>query len=636
MANTDGVEYPPGEWTVDDLRTALQDNRTTHPLPTYDDEAVWKDFRTDTDLEPAVECVLEEADRAREQPLPRMTARMFDKSANQGKKSRRYYEALRRFRREPSVLALAACLERDRDYVDAVEDYAWALCEQTTWLNPRHTSGDGQIDGVPRPRHALDPSDRYLTHYSGWIAHQLGEIDYVLGDHLHAGVRERIRYEVDERVLRPYKIRAFSWQTKSNNWNAVCNSRIALAALYLEDDIDRLAEIVHTAVQSLEHYLEGFGADGATAEGVNYWDYGMRYYVQFAAHLEERTGGSHSLLSPPIVREIAQFPLRVRLSPGRYPPFSDSLERYAPRPATFFWLGDRLDLPQVSALGWETLRDDGLDLHNFRPVDLPSLAWSQLNEREQVSPPLRSFLSDDEWWVSRTDTTDDALVVAAKGGHNGESHNHNDCGSFMVHYCGESLVTDLGAPSYSRDYGNDRRYEFLAARSLGHPVPYVNGHEQAAGRTFAARVIDRVESANRDEVTIELADAYPDGAGLDSLRRTVGLDREAKTVEVVDRASFEPDAPGRRLETSVLSFEPIERTRAGLTVTGERSRVSVEASVPVVTHEHIENAVNASYRDVHEEREPDVWRARVGDDFDGDEAAVIELTIRPEPLDVVE
>ena len=49
------------------------------------------------------------------------------------------------------------------------------------------------------------------------------------------------------------------------------------------------------------------------------------------------------------------------------------------------------------------------------------------------------------------------LTLAAKGGHNGESHNHNDVGSFIVAVDGVPAVADAGRPTYTaQTFGPDR------------------------------------------------------------------------------------------------------------------------------------------------------------------------------------
>ena len=41
------------------------------------------------------------------------------------------------------------------------------------------------------------------------------------------------------------------------------------------------------------------------------------------------------------------------------------------------------------------------------------------------------------------------MILVAKGGHNGESHNHNDVGSFMLYVDGEPVILDAGNMTYT-------------------------------------------------------------------------------------------------------------------------------------------------------------------------------------------
>src|SRR5581483_5025075 len=43
----------------------------------------------------------------------------------------------------------------------------------------------------------------------------------------------------------------------------------------------------------------------------------------------------------------------------------------------------------------------------------------------------------------------DGLFVAAQGGHNDESHNHNDVGNFIVYYNGLPVLIDVGRGTYT-------------------------------------------------------------------------------------------------------------------------------------------------------------------------------------------
>ncbi len=77
--------------------------------------------------------------------------------------------------------------------------------------------------------------------------------------------------------------------------------------------------------------------------------------------------------------------------------------------------------------------------------------------------------------------------VAAKGGHNNESHNHNDIGEFVVYRDGLPLLIDAGVETYSRKTFSPQRYEIWTMQSAYHNLPTIDGVQQAPGEQFAAR-----------------------------------------------------------------------------------------------------------------------------------------------------
>jgi hypothetical protein len=457
-------DYPPAEWTVDDVAGALRATGEQYPLPTYEDEAVWDDLRTHDLTGPVVEDVLERAADAREEPVPHLPATMYLDYTRTGNRTR-YQEAWRTRQRRLGLFVLAESFEREGEYLDPILDYVWAITEQATWAWPAHLGGE-RIEGLP----GIVPDDeRTVALFNAGMAKVLAEIDHVLGERLDVpGVAARGRA-------------AFAETDPIHNrlGNTLRN---ALAARAVSPDlaVPTPAPVGH---------FEGFG-----------------------------------------------------------------------------------------------------------------------------------------WWIARDDPADpDGLVVAAKAGHNQESHNHNDCGTFVVHYGRESLLTDLGSPTYDRDYfGPDRYTDYLAPRSLGHSVPHVNGCEQASGRYadddgwYGSEVIERTGDGD-ETFGVELAGAYPDAAGLDSLRRTITLERSGAgtgpRVTVADDLTFE--RPENTFESVLVSYFPLEARDGDVIATGERGRATVTADRGAdVAVEHLPAAVD----------DRDVWRARFAREASGGEGS-LELTV---------
>lgn len=595
-------EYPPADWTAAGIAEALSDGGSPG-IPAHADKGTWETLRSDPLTAPAVESILETAADTREQPVPELPASLFLEYERTGNRANYHAVEERRWRRL-STFALAECFEREGRYLDPVLDYAWSICEQSSWLVSAHVEG-----GLPRPN---PPESQEIDLHASMAARTLAELDYLLGEQLHPALRERIRHEVDRRVLTPYLQREdFSWlQPPVNNHNAVNNAGAAMAALYLED-ADRAAEIVQKAADSLEAYLGSFDRDGCTAEGFGYWSYGIMHYVLLSSLLEAMTAGAYDLCSPPVLERIARYPLRVGLSPGTYVPYSDECADKPRPPYPLCWLGERFDLPALAAQG-RTEFSEHWEYFMF-PSTLRNLLWSRsAPERVTESPPKRDFLSGHQWWFARGTPGDpDGLVVAAKGGHNDESHNHNDCGTFVVHWRGESLLTDLGRHSYESGYFGEDRYGYLATRSLGHSVPYVNGCEQEPGGEYAAAVRDRTAGEDRETVTLDIGGCYPDRAGLETLERRVVLDRAAETVRVVDDPSFTPDAPGREFESVLISYESIAK-RGGDLLVGSDGTATITPDGPAdIRVERLEDAIDVSFTRDPEPKLRDVWRARI-------------------------
>jgi hypothetical protein len=142
------------------------------------------------------------------------------------------------------------------------------------------------------------------------------------------------------------------------------------------------------------------------------------------------------------------------------------------------------------------------------------------------------------------------LYIAAKGGHNAESHNHNDVGNVLVSKDGRPVIVDAGVETYRAETFNEHRYEIWTMQSKYHNVPMVNGVMQAPGKQYAAKDVAYVADDAMAQLTLDMADAYPKEAKLASWRRAITLHR-GQRVEIVDR--YEATEPLRSLTLTLLT-----------------------------------------------------------------------------------
>ena len=145
----------------------------------------------------------------------------------------------------------------------------------------------------------------------------------------------------------------------------------------------------------------------------------------------------------------------------------------------------------------------------------------------------------------------EGLYLAAQGGHNAESHNHNDVGNFIVFANGKPAIIDVGVETYTAKTFSSKRYEIWTMQSAYHNLPTVNGVMQGAGRSFAARNVSHRTDDGGAEFALDIGSAYPPEAGIETWKRTLRLDRSQN--EVVIHDAFVLQKAGGSVEFTLMT-----------------------------------------------------------------------------------
>jgi hypothetical protein len=550
----------------EDLRRILETRPKDAALPHSTDLDTWERARQQLPAS-VLSRLIASAEAAAHAAIPPLTATMYLDCLRTGERES-YERPLYQRRSMLARLTVGECLEGRGRFRDALLDLAWAICEESSWAFPAH-----QLQ-------LADPQRPYIDLMAASTALDLAELDALVGSQLDPALAVRIRSETERRCFQPYLERSEQWwwlsgPSAGTNWTAVCNAGVLGAAVYLVDDVDRLASILEQGLASLELYLASFDSDGGTSEGPNYWAYGFTAFTLLAHLLEWRTAARLRLLDERRIADIARYPLRTLLSPGQHVTFSDSRPTVRFEPAHLAFLGRQLDIPELVQFAADQTVGPGTGPFGWA---IRSLVWPiDANQLEAYVPSAHNWWPGLQWMIARHDPADpDGLLLAVKGGRNDEMHNHNDVGALIVHWRSESLVVDPGPGRYTHAYFSERRFEHPAAASIGHSVPVPNGHAQPAGATYRAEVLEHVASAASDRLTLELRDAYPREADLASLRRSVTLDRTAPhgRIELVDEVAFST-ADGT-FETVLVTFAPVDVDGSRVTLRGERAALFID------------------------------------------------------------
>jgi len=478
------------------------------------------------------------------------------------------------------LLLAAECLEGKGRFLDALLDLSWAMAEETSWVMPPHLQHgvDDVLPDITRPDIDLR---------AACVAAALAEMMYLLGEQIDAvspNWRKRIQFELQRQAVGPYLERDFHWQDATFNWNAVCTSGIVTAALLADFGPPTQARVLAKALGSVAPFLSGFAADGGCSEGPGYWRYGMSHYSRMAYYVHRATGGEVDLLADPILPLVYAYPAETILHGEKVVNFADSTWTVDFRSGPVAWAAGRLDVPETRALA---CRPDGVGAYPSDPLDA-----YLTRDLLEFQAPEESIMPELQVVVARCGAAEGReLVLAVKGGHNGEHHNHNDVGNFIICWGGESLVCDLGKGEYVKESFGPKRYEFLTTRSLGHNVPLLNGVEQGTGAEFRAGDFQVGPTDDGVRVEMDLAAAYPTEAGVDLLRRTVTLHRGShRHVELVDEVRFRDGAGTYELPLYTEGrFETAGEN--GLVARGESGalEISVAGPGPSVEVEEVEH-----------------------------------------------
>lgn len=395
--------------------------------------------------------------------------------------------------------ALAIKAAAGDDCINELQDILWAVADEFTWAVPAHIP-----QGLP-----VGECVKQIDLFAAETAFTLAEILYIFDEKLDAAVKERIISEVRRRVLEPYLSGIKnSWDERENNWAAVCAGSVGAAFLYLADD-NEIQRVLPRIKATLNCYLNGFGADGVCAEGINYWIYGFGYFTYFARLLYNYTNGKENLFDNPKVENIAMFQQKIRFADNKTVTFSDSGDAFIHRSGLSYFLAKNFKNVTIpddsSAIGF-----DGDACYRFAHL-IRDFAWRDTEYVKAADNEYGfEYFENSAWYINKTANWE----FAAKAGRNNESHNHNDIGVFILNAGGNSVITDPGKGEYTSEYFGEGRYGYFAPSADAHSVPVINGNKQSDGEER----FGKISKADDKSLVIDFENAYDDKT-LKKLRR---------------------------------------------------------------------------------------------------------------------
>lgn len=560
---------------ISQLKELLILNQEWVAYPSYSDRAGWDNFLGDQK-----EHFIRQGERRLDyvwMVVPATAYLEFDRSGN-----RRIMEDP--FGSNNSAIAdlfMAELAEGKGRFIDQLINGVFQACEMTSWALSAHL-GAAQLSGRSLP----DYKDQAIDLTSGDLSSLLSWVYFYFKpafDKVNPVIAERLRHELQVRTMDPYMREDRYWWMAINyrpgmminNWNPWCNFNVLQTFFLLENDRDKLAEAVYRTMISVDKFINYTHTDGACEEGPSYWGHAAGKMYDYLQMLYDGTGGKLSLFEEPIIRNMGEYIARSYVGNGWVVNFADASAKGGGNGPLIYRYGKAVNSEvMMQFAAYLNSRSERIAVSSGKDVFRTLQTLLYLNPMKEVSAV---YESPQYTWYPETEfcymTNKNDFFVAAKGGYNSESHNHNDAGTFSLYLNTTPIFIDAGVGTYTRQTFSSERYTIWTMQSNYHNIPLINGTPQSFGAKFKAT--ETTFNPNRMQFSANIATAYPAEAGVKRWIRSYSLSKNA--LKIQDQFTLsEAKAPH---QVNFLTWGSVDISRPGeviVEVNGEKARLSYD------------------------------------------------------------
>jgi hypothetical protein len=504
--------------------------------------------------------VIKKGEDANNQPISEITASMAMEFKRSGDREKHGKASFSR-RNQLMALIVAESIENKDRFTEKIFNLTWAICEESFWGVPAHISSTG----LP------DPENPIVDLFAAETAAILGLTDYLIGeklDKINTLVRKRIYFETNRRILQPIK----KWEnygylsrTKAvNNWNPWIVSNLLMANLCLEKNEKERISNVKDYLFHLDAYLNGLGDDGGCDEGPSYWFAAGASVFDCLEEVRIATNDKINIYDEPLIKNMASYIYKMHISDNYFVNFADADPKVgSPDGLMLYRFGKSIGDDKMMAMGQWAFSKYNKDVSLSGRMVMRTM--DNLLFRNRIPKQTMTYKPEGINYISDiqvlTAHTKNGLYLATHGGHNAESHNHNDVGDFIIYANGEPIIIDAGRGNYTARTFSSKRYDLWFTQSNYHNLPIINGYGQKVGRDFEALNVKNTISEKEVSLKMDIEKAFDTNAGIIKWTRNLNLDPIKNKVTLTDE--YDLKEKPKNLEQVLMTICDIDLSEAG-------------------------------------------------------------------------
>jgi len=483
------------------------------------------------------------------------------------------------------ALVIGECIEHKGRYINDIINGIFSICEESGWQLPAHNSYIRDSRQLILPDSERPVIDLFAAEAGSVLATTL----YLLEDELNACspfIAKRIRLELKKRIIEPYLNSHFWWMGNGDepmcNWTVWCTQNVLLTVFLgflikndesnseTGDNSESIDEkyisrqdayrVIDQACYSTDCFLKDYGEDGCCDEGAQYYRHaGLCLFNTMEILNCICSEAFKDLYQEEKIKNIASYIYKVHVSDKYYVNFADCSPvagRAGSREYLFAKRIDNKEMMKFAAADYLLSENDAFLLckennlyyriqNGFVCEEIKKYAAEHSDEKlhhEDV------FYKSVGLFVAH----DKSYCLAVKAGNNGDSHNHNDTGSFTVYKNGSPLIIDVGVESYTKKTFSKDRYDIWTMQSAYHNLPTIGGLMQKDGREYTSDNVKVSFEKNKSLISMDISKAYDKDTGLKKYFRTATLNKDEG---IVIEDEYDTD---KEVILSIMTYEKPE------------------------------------------------------------------------------